>query len=350
MVDSSKDARQDKNQNNNEKNLDTSEQSEPKANQNDNDSLTESVDSTATRDVASDASQSQDIPAEPNTIPEDETLSETIQKIQALKDAAAIDSDDQKGKQASLAADADDAADDDDDQITEEFASTIQDEEADGVSQTDAVDSVDRPAADLMEPSSIEEDEDFQDIFGKETDQEILNSMAGIYQIWWNWAHFELSVLSPTLDVFSPSVMIGPEYIHDSGDLEFVYPICDYGNRLSTSKGPEMYSAGMSMCKLYYTIEKMFFILIERLKTTGIDTNTEIRVEFDGHQLAQRKAFESVINLSYNVVVTNFDPGVWGEKYLGVVKYLADKGYGYPTQTPRDIYKNSKRASPSVKR
>ena len=93
------------------------------------------------------------------------------------------------------------------------------------------------------------------------------------------------------------------------------------------------------MCKLYYTIEKMIFLLIERLKEGGIDKDTEVEVAFDGHELAQRKCFDSIINLSYNVVVTNFDPGTWGERYLAATKRLADLGYGYPPESPRDIYR-----------
>ena len=102
-----------------------------------------------------------------------------------------------------------------------------------------------------------------------------------------------------------------------------------------------MYSAGMSMCKLYYTIEKIIFLLVERLKTGGVSTETEVQVAFSGHELAQRKAFEIIINLNHNVVVTNFDPGIWGERYLQTVKRLADKGYGYPLEAPRDSFRQS---------
>lgn len=188
-----------------------------------------------------------------------------------------------------------------------------------------------------------------RDIFAMESDEELLNRVAGVYQIWWNWAHFELSIVSPYTAPLDICEMILPEQLSDS-EFEFVYPIADYGNKLITSKAPEMYSVGMSMCKLYYTIEKMIAILIERLKQDGVSTETEIQIAFDGHQLAQRKAFESVINLSYNVVVTNFDPGVWGERYLATIKRLAEKGYGYPSEAPRDSYRNFGRTSIGAKR
>jgi hypothetical protein len=162
-----------------------------------------------------------------------------------------------------------------------------------------------------------------------------------VYQIWWHWADFHLYILSPRIDDVSPPVVIAPELILESNEYEFVYPIHDSGYKLSTSKGEEMYSAGMSMCKLFFTIEKMIHILVDRLKSGGISMETEVQVAFGGHQLAQRKAFESIINLNYNVVVSNFDPGVWGERYLQNVKRLSEKGYGYPSETPRDTYRKT---------
>lgn len=156
-----------------------------------------------------------------------------------------------------------------------------------------------------------------------------------VYQIWWHWADFHLYIISPMLDTLSPPVVIPPEPLPGSSDRQFVYPIHDSGSKLSTSKAEDMFYAGKSMCKLYYTIEKMVGLLIERLKAQGVSQETEVQVAFGGHQLAQRKAFESIINLSYNVVVTNFDPGVWGERYLQTVKLIADKGYGYPSEAPR---------------
>ncbi|GGI88969.1 virulence factor [Legionella impletisoli] len=162
-----------------------------------------------------------------------------------------------------------------------------------------------------------------------------------VYHLWRNWADFHIIVVKPTLSIISPSKVILPEKTDDSSELEFVYPIHDAGYKLSASKAEDMFSAGMSMCKMYYTIEKMIYLLIERLKNEGIDQEMEVQVAFDGHQLCQRKAFESIINLPFNVVVTNFDPGLWGEQYLQTVKRLADKGYGYPSEAPRDYFRHS---------
>lgn len=161
-----------------------------------------------------------------------------------------------------------------------------------------------------------------------------------VYQIWWHWADFHLYIVSPSIPRISPPVVIKPEIIPGTSEHEFVYDIHDFGSKLSTSKGEDLLSAGMSMYKLYMTIEKMIYLLVERLKSGGIDTETEVQVAFGGHLLPQRKAFESIINLAYNVVVTNFDPGAWGERYLQIVKQNADK-YGYPPEAPRSTFKQS---------
>lgn len=164
--------------------------------------------------------------------------------------------------------------------------------------------------------------------------------IENVYSLWWRWADFHLYIMEPNPEVIEPPKLIPPAPLTDSKGTEFVYPIQDHGYKLSTSKAEDMFSAGMSMCKLYYTIEKMISILVERFNALGIDKDTEVRVAFAGHQLAQRKGFEVIINLAYNVVVTNFDPGAWGDRYLQVVKGLAAKGYGYPPEAPRDIYQN----------
>ncbi len=197
-----------------------------------------------------------------------------------------------------------------------------------------------------IEPSKIEENElavtaeDYDEsLFAIDDDVDLLGQITGIYQIWSNWAYFELEINSPQIPSKDVVEIIQPEMVTETGEVEFVYPIFDYGNILSTSKGSEMYTVGISMCKLYYTIEKMIGILIEKIKDSEGGGEIESEVSFDGHQLAQRKAFESIINLNHNVVVINFDPGEWGEKYLQIIKKLADLGYGYPPEAPRYNYR-----------
>jgi hypothetical protein len=177
-------------------------------------------------------------------------------------------------------------------------------------------------------------------LFAAADDIDLLDQVSGVYKIWCNWAFFQIEILTPNIDSREVVEIIHPELVSETNELEFVYPIFDYGNVLSTSKGSEMYTVGASMCKFYYTIEKMIAILIKKLKdSTGEDAEIESEISFDGHQLGQRKAFESVINLNQNVVVTNFDPGEWGEKYLQIIKKLSEKGYGYPPEAPRYNYR-----------
>lgn len=157
----------------------------------------------------------------------------------------------------------------------------------------------------------------------------------------WRWADFHLYIIDPTFSPKNPPVVIPPEKLQGSDiEAEFVYPIYDFGYKLSTSKGDDANNSGMSMCKLYYTIEKMIAIFIERLKEGGTDTETEVQVAFHGFLLALRKAFESVINLPYNVVVINFNPGEWGDRYLELIKVFSDKNLGYPEVAPRYIYRH----------
>lgn len=196
-------------------------------------------------------------------------------------------------------------------------------------------------------PESVVDDLERRKLVMEEDLNNPINLVERVYQIWWHWADFHIYIISPHIDTISPPIIIEPEELPETHELEFVYAIHDYGAHLSTSKSADMYTAGMSMCKLFFTIEKMIFILVERLKSGGVDTEVEVQVAFGGHQLAQRKAFESIINLNYNVVVTNFDPGVWGEHYLQTVKRIADRGYGYPSEAPRQPYKQSHNAASS---
>lgn len=162
-----------------------------------------------------------------------------------------------------------------------------------------------------------------------------------VHQLWQRWGDFELTIVDPIFPTFDPPHILLPEPLPNSHEVEFVYPIHDYGYKFTTSKQEELFSAGLSMCKLYYTIEKIIALLVARLKDGGIAIETEVQVAFSGNESSQRKGFEAIINLPNNVVVINFEPGPWGERYLDTVKRWADKGYGSPTETPRDVYRRS---------
>ena len=205
-----------------------------------------------------------------------------------------------------------------------------------------------------VEASDEAFDEELDEAFDEELDEESgyvpddstesidhLENMSDIVlHLESRWGAFQLHVITPRLPVFNPPIVIPPAPLIDAEGIEFVYTIHDYGHSMATSKAEDMVSVGMSMCKLYSTIEKMVYLLIERLKSTGISTEEEVQVAFFGFTAAQRKGFESVVNLSYNVVVTNFEPGAWGNRYLETVKRLADKGYGYPSEAPRDSFRH----------
>jgi len=171
-------------------------------------------------------------------------------------------------------------------------------------------------------------------------DFDFLSQIEIVALLWWQCADFHLYVTHPLLERYQTPKVFSSEKLPDSDQVEFVYSITDYGDQLSTSKGEDFYAAGFSMCKLYFSIEKLIALLVERLKREGITEDSEVQIAFGGHEFAQRKAFESIINLKYNVVVTNFDPGQWGERYLQNVKRISEQGYGYPTEAPRDTYRN----------
>jgi hypothetical protein len=195
---------------------------------------------------------------------------------------------------------------------------------------------------DDIEESLDELDDESTNAYGMVGLHDPLELIEKIYYLWMQWADFHLYVVEPAITPIVPPYGVEPEVIDpETGEKEFVYVIQDHGYKLSSSRAEDMFDSSMSMCKLYNTIEKMIALLVERLRTGGIEPDAEVQVAFSGHELAQRKAFESIINLQENVVVTNFEPGEWGEKYLKVVKNLADKGYGYPPESPRDTYRRS---------
>ena len=171
--------------------------------------------------------------------------------------------------------------------------------------------------------------------------------MDRFYHLWREWADFHIYMIEPIVSATQP-VMIEPALLEDSGAVEFVYPIQDAGNRLSTSKGVEMYTAGMSMSRLFNTIEKMFAILIERLEAQGATVDTDIRIAFGGHQIAQRKGFEVSLNLEHQVIVVNFDEEDWPKRHIAVLKNLVKKGFKAPTKAPRYSFRYPPGKTPSL--
>ncbi len=158
-----------------------------------------------------------------------------------------------------------------------------------------------------------------------------------VYYLRMIWADFQLYIIEPVIDVIEPTVIIAPKEL-ENGEMESVFNIHDEGFRLGTSRGDEGLALGHSLLKYYNTIEKMVALLVDRMKTGGIAHETEVRVAFYGHELGQRKAFESILNLEHNVLVTNFDAGEWADRLMDTVLTLADRGFGLPPASPRKSY------------
>lgn len=158
------------------------------------------------------------------------------------------------------------------------------------------------------------------------------------------YASLEIRIDDPRFALTEEPVVIKPAPLEDDpNQLEFVYTILDYGDRLMASKQSENQIEDLSMLRMYYTIEKMICVMSEKLHkiepTKNEDLEKEILFYLEGHQLCMRKAFEVIINLPDNWVVMNFDPGTWGNNYLATLQRLRDKNFDYPPPAPRDYFR-----------
>ena len=174
-------------------------------------------------------------------------------------------------------------------------------------------------------------------------DNMVSEPLEGMYYLKQSLAYLEIKIEDSFFQLTEIPVVYKPESLVDASEqLEFVYPIYDYGDRLLASKGSEDLFAGQSMIKMFYTIEKMISILYQKIKDKeeeSGETRSEIKIYLDGFELCLRKAFEVIINLPENWIVMNYDPGEWGNRYLEILQKLFDKGYAYPPPAPRDYYR-----------
>ena len=173
-------------------------------------------------------------------------------------------------------------------------------------------------------------------------EQEAIKGLTYLKQ---SLAFIEIRVPEDILSFSEMAVIHHPQpLIEDPEQLEFVYPILDYGNCLMSSKAMEDLFSGQSMLKMYYTIDKMVSVLHQKIKEKEGETGevfSEISVELWGYELCLSKAFEVIINLPDNWIITNYEPGDWGNRYLDILQKLAEKGYPYPPPAPRDYYRHS---------
>ncbi len=158
-----------------------------------------------------------------------------------------------------------------------------------------------------------------------------ITMMNAIYYIWAQWIDFHIYILTPLIDPQFPPKIIEPGVDKKTQKPEHVFPIFDYGNRLSASVGKDLPSGTRSTGKMLNTVKKMIEILLEKVKqslgTQQLEPETEIQLAFDGHELSQRMAFKDCIMRPEHLVITNFEPGAWGELQLRTMEELARKGY-----------------------
>ena len=192
---------------------------------------------------------------------------------------------------------------------------------------------------DLNQNTQIENNE-IQSTNFEYNPEALKKSIALIQQ---QYAHIQIRIDDPYFAFKELPDVIAPAPLqNNSNELEWVYPIFDFGDRLCSSKTLDNQIDNHSMFKMFMTIEKMIFLMHEKLNhklASGGEPVDENLLYLDGHILCLRKAFEVIINLPDNWVVMNFDPGDWGNNYLAILQRLKNKGFQYPPPAPRDVYR-----------
>lgn len=160
-----------------------------------------------------------------------------------------------------------------------------------------------------------------------------MDLMQNVYYLWLLWIDFHLFINSPYIPPQYPPKVIKPGDFSENSN-EHVYTIYDYGDHFSTSVGDSLAKGSRSTGKMLNTILKMMRLLVKRVKEVDPEAGTDaagdemaIRVAFDGHEIAQRMAFKQCVMHDMNILVTNFDPGEWGERQLRTMEHLAEKGF-----------------------
>jgi hypothetical protein len=165
--------------------------------------------------------------------------------------------------------------------------------------------------------------------------------------LWMIYANFQVMMVSPFVETIDPPVVINPAYDKETKLYENVYVILDHGYAFSTSRGEESAMGTTAMGKLFNTIQKIIRLIIQRLKEQAggdgaFNPEDEIKLALFGHELGKRKAFALAMDLEVNINIVNFDPRVWGERFIANLKNMIASGKGYPP----DLKHVSERVAP----
>jgi hypothetical protein len=165
--------------------------------------------------------------------------------------------------------------------------------------------------------------------------------------LWMIYANFQVMIVSPFIETISPPVIIEPAYDKTTQQYENVYVILDHGYSFTTSRGVESGLGTTAMGKLYNTIQKIIRLILKRLIDIAggegsFNPQEEIKIALFGHELGKRKAFALAMDLEANVNIVNFDPRIWGERFINNLKNMIATGHGYPP----DLKHVSERVSP----
>lgn len=154
--------------------------------------------------------------------------------------------------------------------------------------------------------------------------------------LWAVYANFEIMIVSPFIETKKTPTIIKPDYDKEKQTYESVYLIADHGYAFRTARGSESSEGTTAMGKMYRTIQKIIRLVIKRLEEHAVedggtfDPQTEVKLALFGYELSRRKSFALIMDLDVNINIVNFDPRVWGERFIANLKYMITSGHGCP--------------------
>lgn len=200
---------------------------------------------------------------------------------------------------------------------------------------------IDSTAADEIERREYE-------ILTQSRNEDAAALSAYLNYLWLIYADFHITVVEPFIQIIEPPTIIKPAYDQERQMYENVYTILDYGYAFRTSRGEDASLGSTAMGKLYNTIHKIIRLVLKRVQdeasggTGKFDPNAEIKIGLFGHELGKRKAFALIMDWDINANIVNFDPRIWGERFISNLKNMIASGRGYPP----DLKRVSERVAP----